>query len=318
MAGQSSKVVVAALAANLAIATVKFIAASATGSSAMLAEGIHSVVDSGDSVLLLVGMHLAARPPDERHPFGHGRDVFFWSLIVAMLIFGVGGGVTAYEGILRLRAPEPLRQAAWSYVVLAAAALFEGISLVIGLRAFRDYRRRRLPGRSLVQAVHMAKDPTVFTVVLEDSAALMGLAVAFAGLFLAERLGDPRLDGVASILIGLVLATVAVVLGSECRDLLVGERALPYVVSGARELARAHPGVSQVRDVNTMQIGPDDVLLTMSIRFREGQGDGALVRAARELDRAIRERFPEVKRVFFEAGALDGPPPPIPEKGNAS
>jgi len=317
MAGQSTRVVVAALAANVAIATVKFIAAGATGSSAMLAEGIHSVVDSGDAVLLLVGMRLAARPPDEVHPFGHGKDVFFWSLIVAMLIFGVGGGVTAYEGILRVRSAQPLREAGWSYGVLAAAAIFEGVSLVIGLRSFLDYRRKRLPGRSVLRAMHMAKDPTVFTVVLEDSAALIGLVLAFAGLFLTSTLGDPRYDGIASILIGLVLAAVAVLLGAECRDLLVGERALPYVIAGVRTLAEGHPGVERIREISTMQIGPDDVLLTMSVRFRQGS-DGGLVRTARELDHAIKERFPEVKRVFFEAGALEDDPEVEREKGNAS
>lgn len=314
MAERASKVVVAALLANVAIAAVKFIAAAATGSSAMLAEGIHSVVDSGDAVLLLIGLRLAARPPDERHPFGHGKEVFFWSLIVAMLLFGVGGGVTAYEGFLRLHAPEPIRDVGWSYAVLGAAALFETISLVIGLRSFLEYRRRRLPGRSIPEAIHMAKDPTVITVVLEDTAALAGLLIAFLGVFLSTVLGDPRFDGIASMLIGFVLAAVAVVLGAECRGLLVGERALPEVVSGARDLALAHEAVAAVREVSTMQIGPDDVLLTVTLVFQRELPDHAIARAAGDLDRGIRERFPEIKRVFLDAtsfGARQPGPPPL-------
>jgi cation diffusion facilitator family transporter len=300
----TTRAVIGALLANVAIAIVKFVAAAATGSSAMLAEAIHSVVDTGDSVLLLLGMRLASRPPDERHPFGHGRDVFFWSLVVAMLIFGVGGGVTAYEGILRLRAPAPVRNVTASYVVLGAAALFETISLVIGLRALLDYRRRRLPGVSLFRAMHLAKDPTMITVVLEDSAALAGLLIAFLGVFLSTALHRPAFDGAASLLIGLMLAVVAVILGAECRGLIVGERALPDVVAGARGLLSGHPAVREVREVNTMQIGPDEVLLTVSLGFRTGLSDHALARAARDLDRALRERFPEIKRVLLEAGSL--------------
>lgn len=308
MADRSSSkvVVVAALLANLAIAAVKFIAAASTGSSAMLAEGIHSIVDSGDAVLLLVGMRLAARPADDNHPFGYGKDVYFWSLIVAMLIFGVGGGVTAYEGVLRLGTREPLREAMTNYLVLGAAAVFEAISLVIALRELHDYRRRRLPGRSLLQAIHMAKDPVLFTVVLEDTAAMAGLTLAFLGVFLSSALGDPRYDAIASILIGVVLAIVAIVLGAECRGLLVGERALPDVITGAGDVARAHPDVEEVREVNTMQIGPDEVLLTLSLVFRDGATGHALGRAAGELDRSIRGRFPEIKRVFLDAGTLGG------------
>lgn len=307
MAERSSSkfVVVAALLANLAIAAVKFIAAASTGSSAMLAEGIHSVVDSGDAVLLLVGMRLAARPADDNHPFGYGKDVYFWSLIVAMLIFGVGGGVTAFQGIVRLGSPEPLHDVTANYLVLGAAAVFEAISLLIALRELRHYRRRRLPGRTLLQAIHMAKDPVLFTVVLEDTAAMAGLSLAFLGIFLSNALGDPRYDAIASILIGAVLAIVAVVLGAECRGLLVGERALPDVIAGAAEVARSHPDVEVVREVNTMQIGPEEVLLTLGLTFRGGASDHALSRAAGELDRAIRERFPEIKRVFLDAGTLD-------------
>ncbi|MGE5178207.1 MAG: cation diffusion facilitator family transporter [Bacteroidota bacterium] len=305
MPRQSSiRTVIGALLANAAIAIVKFVAAAATGSSAMLAEAIHSVVDTGDSILLLLGMRLASRPPDERHPFGHGRDAFFWSFVVAMLIFGVGGGVTAYEGILRLRAPAPVRHVTASYVVLGAAALFETISLVIGLKALLDYRRRRLPGTSLFRTMHLAKDPTMITVVLEDSAALAGLLIAFLGVFLSTTLHRPVFDGAASLLIGLMLAGVAVILGAECRGLIVGERALPDVVAGARELLRVHPAVREVREVNTMQIGPDEVLLTVSLGFRADLSDHALGRAARDLDRALRERFPEIKRVLLEAGSL--------------
>src|SRR6187455_1501446 len=190
-----------AIAANAAIAVMKFVGAAATGSSAMLSEGIHSVVDTGDGVLLLVGMHLAGRPADERHPFGYGKELYFWSLIVAVLIFGVGGGVSIYEGILRLLEPRPVEDAGWSYAILGGAALFEGASLGVAIRQFR----RSIAGAPFWASLRSSKDPTLYTVIAEDSAALAGLAAAATGVFGSHALGMPAFDAGASVVIGLLL-----------------------------------------------------------------------------------------------------------------
>ena len=187
---ESKLAVFGAIAANVTIATMKFVGAGATGSSAMLSEGIHSLVDSGDGLLLLVGMRLADRPPDERHPFGHGKELYFWSLIVAVLIFGVGGGVSIYEGILRLLDPQPMENAGWSYAILAGAAVFEGTSLTIAVRQFK----RSIGDAPFWESLRTSKDPTLYTVMAEDSAALAGLAAAAIGVFGSDSLGMPAFD----------------------------------------------------------------------------------------------------------------------------
>jgi cation diffusion facilitator family transporter len=206
-------VLAAAIGANLAIAIVKFIAAAVSGSISVAAEGIHSLVDTGDGLLLVVGRRLARRPADADFPFGRGKEVYFWSLVVAMVIFGAGGALTFYEGISHVHDQGPLEDPTWSYVVLGSAAVLESISLGIAVRSLRRYRARRMPRRSLLATIRAAKDPTVFTVVLEDSAALVGLSIAFFGVAISHVTGNALYDGIASCLIGLVLATIAIVLG---------------------------------------------------------------------------------------------------------
>src|ERR1051325_6224298 len=223
MAAESTKVIYAAIAANLAIAATKFTAAAVTGSSAMISEGIHSLVDTGNGGLMLLGVRRSRKPADVEHPFGYGQELYFWTLIVAIVIFAVGGGVSAYEGILHILHPKPFENPLWNYVVLAIAACFEGYSFSVAYREFQKDRGEL----SMWQSISSSKDPTTYTVLFEDTAALTGLLMAFIGIFLADVLGNPYFDGAASICIGLILAAVAVVLAYETKSLLVGEAVDP-------------------------------------------------------------------------------------------
>ena len=227
MAAESKKAVVAAIIGNLAIAVIKFIAGGITGSSAMISEGIHSVVDTGNGGLLFYGLNRGARPADEHHPFGHGMEIYFWSLIVAVSIFGIGGGMSIYEGITHIQHPVELEDPTINYIVLALAMVFESISFSVAWRAFRGSRR----GRTTLSAIHHGKDPSLFTVLFEDTAALLGLGVAFFGVLLSHQLNAPVLDGAASIVIGCILVVAALWLAYESRSLLVGEAADPEMVA---------------------------------------------------------------------------------------
>ena len=301
MAASSSPLAVyAAIAGNLAIAVTKFIAASFTGSSAMLSEGIHSVVDTGNGLLLLLGIRLSKRPPDANHPFGHGKELYFWTLIVAILIFAVGGGMSLYEGISHIQHPSPLTDPTWNYVVLGLAAVFEGAAWTVAYRQFRP----GLGGRGLWGAVRASKDPTTFTVLFEDTAALAGLLVAFLGVLLGHTFENPYLDGAASIVIGLILGVVAVLLAIESRGLLVGEAADPETVASIRALASAEPAVERIDPPLTMHLGPRDVLLNLDIQFRRGIDSGEVEAAVDRLEKAIRARHPEIRRIFIEAESL--------------
>ena len=293
---QSRVVVYGAMAANVAIAATKFGVAAVTGSSAMLSEAIHSTVDTANELLLLYGMARSKRPPSPQHPFGHGKELYFWSLIVAVLIFGLGGGVSFYEGVLHVLEPHPSKDPSWNYVVLGAAAVFEGASFVIGWRQFaRD--RGSTP---FWRALRTSKDPTTFTVIAEDAAALAGLAIAAAGVFASERLAMPQLDGVASMLIGVLLAFVAVLLVRESRGLLVGEGIKPETAAAIRELLLREDRVSEVGPVLSMYIGPEEALVAVEIRFEPGTAASeaaGIVRGARE---RIRKRFPTLKRIYID------------------
>ena len=293
---ESRVVVYGAMAANVAIAATKFGVAAVTGSSAMLSEAIHSTVDTANELLLLYGMARSKRPPSPQHPFGHGKELYFWSLIVAVLIFGLGGGVSFYEGVLHVLEPHPSKDPSWNYVVLGAAAVFEGASFVIGWRQFaRD--RGSTP---FWRALRTSKDPTTFTVIAEDAAALAGLAIAAAGVFASERLAMPQLDGVASMLIGVLLAFVAVLLVRESRGLLVGEGIKPETAAAIRELLLREDRVSEVGPVLSMYIGPEEALVAVEIRFEPGTAASeaaGIVRGARE---RIRKRFPTLKRIYID------------------
>jgi cation diffusion facilitator family transporter len=298
-----------AIAANVAIAITKFVVAGITGSSAMLSEGIHSAVDTFNGILLLVGLRLSQRPATPEHPFGHGKELYFWSLIVAVLIFGLGGGVSFYEGVQHIRRPEPMRDPTWNYVVLGAAALFEGSSFIVALRQFL----KTAGSRPFLEALHASKDPTAYTVVAEDAAALVGLVIAAIGIALSHRLGIPELDGVASLLIGLLLAGVAVLLIRESRGLLIGEGIRPETARAIRSIALAQPNVRDVGRILSMYVGPDDVLVTMDLDFDDGTAAADAGAAIEAVERQVRERYPMIRRLFVEAGAA-----PVQERWSRS
>jgi len=297
MATESPIAIYGAIAANVAIAVTKFIVAGVTGSSAMLSEGIHSAVDTGNGVLLLVGSRLSERPATQEHPFGHGKELYFWSLIVAVLIFGIGGGASFYEGVMHVRRPEPMADPMWNYIVLGASACFEGTSFTIALRQFLKEAR----GRPFWNALHASKDPTTYTVLAEDSAALLGLAVAALGVYLSHRLNMPVLDGVASIVIGLLLAGVAVLLVRESRGLLIGEGIRADTAAEIRAIALRQPEVEAVGRPLSMYIGRDEVLLTLDVQFRAGVPAEAVSRAIGEIEKEVRARFAVIRRIYVEA-----------------
>jgi cation diffusion facilitator family transporter len=288
-----------AIAANVTIAVTKFVVAGITGSSAMLSEGIHSAVDTFNGILLLVGLKLSQRPATPEHPFGHGKELYFWSLIVAVLIFGLGGGLSFYEGVQQVRHPTPMQNAMWNYVVLGIAAVFEGSSFVIALRQFL----KQAGNTPFWEALHRSKDPTTYTVLAEDSAALIGLVVAALGIALSQRFDKPVLDGVASLVIGLLLAAVAVALIWESRGLLIGEGIRPETARAIRSIALAQPKVRDVGRVLSMYVGPDDVLVTMDLDFEDGTAAADAGAAIAAIERQVRERYPMIKRLFIEAGA---------------
>jgi cation diffusion facilitator family transporter len=302
-------VIYGAIAANIAIATTKFIAASATGSSAMMSEAIHSTVDTGNGLLLLVGLVRSRQLPDAEHPFGYGKELYFWTLIVAVLIFGVGGGISAYEGVLHIRQPEPLRDPHWNYIVLGCAAIFDGASFAMALREI--FREKE--GESLWAAIHASKDPTTFTVLAEDGAALVGLLIAATGIYASHRLDEPALDGAAAVAIGILLAGVASVLISESRSLLVGEGVDREMVRAIQILAQDDPAVVSAAKPLTMHLGPAEVLVTLDVRFADGASSYEIAMAVERIEGQIRARFSAVKRIYIEARLLsaaahEGPP----------
>lgn len=299
MPRESRKVVYAALAANAGIAASKFVAALLSGSAAMLAEAFHSSADTGNELLLLLGLKRSGRPPDVEHPFGHGRELYFWAFVVAMSIFAVGGGLSVYEGITRLFQSHPrLEDPTWNYVVLGVAAIFETCSWWIG---FKELNRRRQAGQTILNVIHSSKDPSVFTVFIEDTAALIGLGIAFLGIFLSHLLNRPSLDALASVLIGVVLLLAAVALGFETGGLLVGEGVDQKTLYALRQLIEHHPSVQSVGKVLTMQLSPEEVLLVADVSFTSQLGADQLAAAVGEIERTVQIRYPSIKRLYFEA-----------------
>lgn len=290
----------AAIAGNFLIAVTKFVAAGITGSSAMISEGVHSLVDTGNGGLLLLGLRRSRRPPDRTHPYGYGKEVYFWTLVVAMLIFAAGGGVSLYEGIQHLRHPSEMGDPTLNYVVLGLAVLFEGFAWTVALREFGHLKG----DVGWWEAIRKEKDPTAFAVLLEDSAALAGLVIAGIGIWLGHALGEPRFDGAASVLIGLVLAGVASVLAWEARGLLVGESADPATVERIRRIAREDDAVDDVVRALTMHVGPNQVILNLDLHFRPDLDADRVARAVDRIERAVREEFPKIGYIFVEAEAL--------------
>ncbi|MEY2919444.1 MAG: hypothetical protein RL261_749 [Pseudomonadota bacterium] len=299
---ESKLAVYSAIAANGAIAITKFAAAGITGSSAMLSEGIHSIVDCGNGVLLLVGMKLSKRSATSEHPFGHGKELYFWSLMVAVLIFGLGGGISAYEGVVHMLHPTPLRDATWNYIVLGAAALFESASFGVALRQFRQTQGKLPFWRSL----KASKDPTTYTVLAEDAAALAGLAVAAAGVYLSHRLDLPIVDGAASVVIGVLLAGVAVLLIAESRGLLIGEGVAPETAVAIRQLALRNPRVRDAASPLSMYLGPHEILLTLDVDFERDSTADEIVTAVANIEHGIRAQYPKITRIYIEARSIAG------------
>jgi len=297
MASGSSKIAVyAALMGNLAIAATKFGAAMYTGSSAMLSEAIHSMVDTGNQGLLLYGMYRAAKPADEIHPFGYGKELYFWSFVVAILIFGLGAGFSIYEGVHGVLNPTPIEHAMISYIVLGLAMVFEGGASLFALRQFLAQKG----DMGFFEAVRRGKDPALFTVLFEDGAAMIGLMIAMTGIFLGQHLGLPWLDGAAAIAIGVVLACVALFLAYKCKALLIGEAAEPHVVEGCRALLNGDRRVVKVANLATMHLGPAEILLAADLDFADGLTSTEVEAATAELETKLRENFPDVRRIYLE------------------
>ena len=297
MASGTKKVIFAALIGNALISITKFVAASITGSSAMLSEGIHSLVDTGNQLLLLYGLKRAAKPADEDFPFGHGKEIYFWSFIVAMLIFALGGGISIYEGLHSLQNPVPITNPLINYVVLGLAMLFEGVAWWFALREFKKVKGKW----GYIEAIKRTKDPSVFVVLFEDSAAMLGLMVAFAGIALAQYTGNIYFDGVASIIIGCILISTAIWLAWETKSLLIGERANKSTIQGIRATLKESPLIEHVNEVLTMHMGPDFILTNISIVFADSCRTGDIENIIAELDTRIKSQFPEIKRIFIEA-----------------
>jgi cation diffusion facilitator family transporter len=297
MAAESKTVIYAALVGNAVIAATKFVAAFLTGSSAMLAEGIHSVVDTGNQILMLLGLRRARRPADERFPFGHGKEVYFWSFVVALSIFAVGAGVSLYEGIHHILHPGKLGDPTINYIVLAIAIVAESAAWYFAFQGFRAAKG----DMGYFEAVREGKDPTLFVVLFEDSAALLGLVVALAGIAVAQATGNPLYDAVATVVIGLILGGVALWLGLETKSLLIGEAAHADTRRAIRDLAAESPEVAGVNELVALHMGPEHIIVTLSLDFRDELSAAQVEDTVSRLTRAIKDRHPTVKRVFIEA-----------------
>lgn len=293
---ESKTAIVAALAANLGIAAIKFVAAWFTGSSAMLSEGIHSLVDTANEWLLLLGLRRSQQPADAARPFGYGKELYFWAFVVAVFIFALGGGLSLYEGIEHLRHPEPLRSPVWNYVVLGLAFCFDGYSFLVGRRTFNAQRGRQ----PFWQAFRASKDPSTFVVLFEDASDLLGLLLAFLGVFFSHWLNLPYLDGAASIGIGLLLLVVAGLLLRETKSLLLGEPAEAAVLRQITALAQAECAVVRVAAPLSTYLSPHEILLVLPVEFTPELPAAELTRVVEQLRAAIKAAHPDVQHVFVQ------------------
>ncbi|MBO6815484.1 MAG: cation diffusion facilitator family transporter [Rhizobiaceae bacterium] len=296
MASGSKKVIYAAMIGNGLIAIAKFVGAAITGSSAMLSEGIHSLVDTGNQGLLLYGIKRSKRPADENHPFGYASEIYFWAFIVAILIFSIGAGISMYHGVEKVLHPHPVDNPVINYVILILAMIFEGFAWWIAYKEFNLTRGKK----GIFQAVAESKDPTIFTVLFEDTAAMLGLIVALIGIWVSVTFNLPVIDGVASILIGVILAGTALLLALETKGLLIGEAAAPEIVSEIRELVADEKTIIGLNEIRTLHRGPNDVLLAISVDYRNDITAGDVERSNMVLGDRIKKQFPVVKRLFIE------------------
>ena len=301
-ASSSKKVIFAALVGNALITITKFIAAGLTNSSAMLSEGIHSLVDTGNQVLLLHGMRQAQKPADPKFPFGHGKEIYFWAFAVAILIFAVGAGISIYEGIHHILNPVPMKDPHVNYIVLGLSMLFEGAAWYFAFREFGNSKGKW----GYIEAVKRGKDPTMFVVLFEDSAAMLGLTFAMAGVALSQITGNPVYDGIASVMIGMVLGGTAIWLAYETKSLLIGESANSEVLDEIRRIINAEPSINRVNEILTMHMGPEFILANISVDFQDDIPAGTIEKTIAAIDRRIKSRVPEVKRIFVEAESGKG------------
>ncbi len=299
MASSRKLVIYAALAGNALIAFMKFIAAFITGSSAMFSEGIHSVVDTGNQMLLLYGLKQAKKPADDRFPFGHGKEIYFWSFVVAIMIFAVGAGISIYEGIHRLLNPTPLENLIVNYIVLSLAMIFEGAAWFFALKEFKQAKGKW----GYIEAVQRGKDPSIFVVLFEDSAAMLGLLVALLATFLTQVTGNLYFDGIASIIIGFILAGTAMWLAFETKGLLIGESANMHVVNGIKKITKTYDKIEHVNEVLTIHMGPEFILVNISVEFIDEATATEIEDTVSQLDAEIKNEYENVKRIFIEGEA---------------
>ncbi|GAB3919146.1 cation diffusion facilitator family transporter [Larkinella terrae] len=289
-----------ALAANLGIAATKFVAASVTGSSAMISEGIHSLVDTLNELLLLLGVSRSQRPPDEKRPFGYGREQYFWSYVVALLIFAIGGGVSFYEGVTHIQHPELIKDPFWNYIVLGVAFVLDGYSLITAWRAFNVQRGNQ----SFWAAIKDSKDSATFTVLFEDASDVLGLIIAFLGVILGHELNNPYFDGLASILIGLLLVSVSVVLARESKSLLMGEGVDHETSQQLMALTESDPAVLKALKIATIYLGPEEITLVQGVVFQADLTTDAINQAIVRIHQSIQQKFPAIKHAYMQPVAL--------------
>ncbi len=305
MAGSSESgtpiTVLGAMIANGIIAIAKFSVAALTGSSAMFSEGLHSVVDTGNQGLILFGIRRSNIEADERHPFGHGKELYFWSLIVSIILFGVGGGISLYEGFSHLQSPGELHDPTWNYVVLGIAFVVESVAWWI---AIRHLLKAKKTGETFWSAFRRSKDPAIYVVLGEDTAAMLGIIVAFLGITLAHTFQMPVFDAIASIVIGVILVVIAMFLAYESRSLIIGESADQEIVKAIRRITGNDEAVQQAGNALTMHFGPNDILVNMKLKFKEGLSTSEIIQAVNRLENAIQDEHPDVRRIFFEADSL--------------
>jgi cation diffusion facilitator family transporter len=293
----SSKLpIYSALIANFLIAVTKFIAAFASGSSAMISEGIHSLVDTSNEVLLLYGIKRSQKPASRERPFGYGKELYFWAFIVSILIFGLGGGISFYEGVTHIQHPEELRDPFWNYLVLAFAVVFDGISF---FTAIKEFNRQRAT-TPFWQAVKQSRDPSTFVVLFEDAADVLGLMVAFAGVFLSHYYQNPIFDGIASIVIGFILTAISVLLARESRSLLMGETAEPELLEAVVNLVSRDEAVIGVKSPLTMYMAPEEIIMVLKIIFKERLTTDKIHQAIERIKILVQDQYPTVKQIFIE------------------
>ena len=298
----TQKVLYASIAGDLLIAAIKIVAAAYTGSSAMWSEAVHSLVDSSNSILLLYGVHRSKRPPDQEHPFGYGREIYFWSFVVAVQVFALGAGVAFVDGVTHVLDPTPIEFAQVNSVVLGLSALFNGATWLIAMRGFKE----QTGCADIFKAIRASKDPPSFMVVFEDSAAMIGLLVAFAGSYLSVRLDLPILDGVASIVISLVLALTAAFLARETKGLLIGESADPAIVMSLLRIATEMEGVDHANGILTVHLAPQQIAVALSLEFADELDTPAIERKVSALEQRLRTLHPQVIAVFVKPQTAAG------------